>query len=338
LRVKPILILALQRLILVAATYFCLAGSINAAETVTPVEDRRNAEQTFLTYPEWFLVHSPKEMAAFFKQNLPGNFPYFAHIGQFWSSYEAVYDRTKDEFPFNSEYHTILVVIGTSTAVEYGIKGAYEYTLGRLSERTAGSEFTEEDRLGAAVAQEYVDFIVERPWYEFDFFSGFQRLWTDTSFFGDNMLRKLERKYVLSSEYLVKSLYARLIGFGSAASFDAPVHKTAVVASWPESGSQKSELIYLPRYQPFTDAAIELSRQNVVFEEIAGNNGRIVISLLGKEGWDAELANSTLLLQQPIITRPGLYRHIVEVDIRQLSLALQKSQLDGLTVEHIYDF
>jgi hypothetical protein len=96
--------------------------------------------------------------------------------------------------------------------------------------------------------------------------------------------------------------------------------------------------IYLPRYQPFTDAAIELSRQNVLFEEIAGNNGRIVISLLGEEGWNAERANSTLLLQQSIITRPGLYRHIVEVDVRQLSFALQKLQLDGLAVEHIYDF
>ncbi len=62
----------------------------------------------------------------------------------------------------------------------------------------------------------------------------------------------------------------------------------------------------------------------------------IVISLLGKDGWNAERANSTLLLQQPIITRPGLYRHIVEVDIRQLSFALQKSHLDGLAVEHIY--
>ena len=328
----------LQRLVLAVVTTICLTGPINAGETVTPLEYRRNAEQTFLTYPEWFLVHSPNEMAAFFRHNLPGNFPYFAHIGQFWSSYGAVYERTKDEFPFNGEYHTVLTVIGTSTALEYGIKGAYEYTLGRLSERTAGSEFTEEDRLGAEVAQEYVDFIVERPWYEFDFFNCFTRLWSDTSFFGSNMMRKLERKYILSSEYLVKSLYARLIGFGSAASFDAPVHKTAVVASWPDSGSQQAELIYLPRYQPFTDAAIELSRQNVLFAEIAGNNGRIVISLLGKEGWNADRADSTLLLQQPIITRPGLYRHIVEVDVRRLSFALQKTQLDGLTIEHIYDF
>jgi hypothetical protein len=336
--VKPAPIPALRRLALVAATCFCLAASINADEIVTPPEDRRNAEQTFLTYPEWFLVHSPNEMAAFFRQNLPGNFPYFSHIGQFWSSYGVVYERTRDEFPFNGEYHTVLTVIGISTTVEYGIKGAYEYTIGRLSERSAGAEFTQEDRLGAAVAQEYVDFIVERPWYEFDFFSCFKRLWTDTSFFGSNMLRKLERKYVLSSEYLVKSVYAKLIGFGSSASFDAPVHKTAVVASWPGLESQRTELIYLPRYQPFTDAAIELARQNVRFEEIAGNSGRIVVSLLGEHGWDAGTANSTLLLQQPVITRPGLFRHIIEVDVGQLGFALQKSRLDGMTVEHIYDY
>ena len=62
----------------------------------------------------------------------------------------------------------------------------------------------------------------------------------------------------------------------------------------------------------------------------------MVISLLGKDGWNAERANFTLLLQQPLIARPGLYRHIVEVDIRLLSFSLQKSQLDGLAAEHIY--
>jgi hypothetical protein len=53
-----------------------------------------------------------------------------------------------------------------------------------------------------------------------------------------------------------------------------------------------------------------------------------------KDVSNAERANSTLLLQQPIVTWPGLYRHVVEVEIRQLSFALQKSQLDGLAIEH----
>ena len=82
--VSPFAIPVLQRLVVVVVATICLAGPINAGETVTPLEYRRNAEQTFLTYPEWFLVHSPNEMAAFYRHNLPGTFPYFAHVSQFW--------------------------------------------------------------------------------------------------------------------------------------------------------------------------------------------------------------------------------------------------------------
>ena len=40
---------------------------------------------------------------------------------------------------------------------------------GRASEVTTTYGTTDEDRLGARVAQDYVDFIRDRPWYEFDF-------------------------------------------------------------------------------------------------------------------------------------------------------------------------
>ena len=38
---------------------------LEAVPVVTPEEHRRGPEQTFLTLPEWFLVHSPAEYAAF---------------------------------------------------------------------------------------------------------------------------------------------------------------------------------------------------------------------------------------------------------------------------------
>lgn len=313
-----------------------LSNQVTAKDVTTPESDIRNAEQTFLTYPEWFLVFSPNEFANFSVHNRPGNFPYMAHIGQFWTSYNAVHQRTKDEFPFNGEYHTVLIVIGVSTTLEYGLKGAYEFTIGRMTELTTGNEMTEEDRFGAMVARDYVDFILERPWYEFDFFASFKALWTETSFFGSNMIRKLERKYILSSEYLIKAAYANLIGYGSAASFDTPIHKTAVIAHWPDE--EKIELLQLPRYQPFTDAIVELAEQNVVLREIAGNDGRIAISLLGIQTWDPITAGSTLILQQPVITQPGVFRHIIEVEVEELIFALKRIKTDGLIVEHIYDY
>ena len=57
----------------------------------TAPEDRRTPDQTFLTFPEWYLVHSPAEYARYLSRGEPPSaFPLFAHIGQFWQGYAAV--------------------------------------------------------------------------------------------------------------------------------------------------------------------------------------------------------------------------------------------------------
>ena len=68
-----------------------LAGIVHAESPIAaPPEHRRGTEQTFLTFPEWFLVHSPAEYAVYVKENPPDTFPFWGHIGQFWKSYAAV--------------------------------------------------------------------------------------------------------------------------------------------------------------------------------------------------------------------------------------------------------
>ena len=113
----------------------CLATGASG-QPVTPVEQRRNEEQTYLTFPEWYLVYSPVEYAAFVKHSPPSAFPFFGHLRQFWSSYRYVYRATRDR-PLNTEYHVMIMVIGVSTTVEYALRSAYENVFGRLSELTA---------------------------------------------------------------------------------------------------------------------------------------------------------------------------------------------------------
>ena len=108
----------------------------------------------------------------------------------------------------------MVFVIGTSFTVENALKGLYENTIGRVTEWTSHGEPTPEDRFGARVAQEYVDFIRVDPWYEFSFFRRFQELWRETQFSGPHLLRKWERKLALSLEYLAKAQYAMLITLG----------------------------------------------------------------------------------------------------------------------------
>lgn len=329
-----------------------LAAATAAAPVRTPPEHRRGGDQTFLTFPEWFLVYSPDEYAAFVKERPPSEFPFFGHLRQFWSSYRAVYDATRRDYPVNSEYHVMIAVIGISTTAEYALRSAYENTLGRASEVTTTYGTTDEDRLGARVAQDYVDFIRDRPWYEFDFLAPLETLWRDTPAWGPGPLRKWERRYALTSEYLAKAGYAWLLRQGTAAAYGAAETTTAVVLDrvpegieaelprlrvlerFPDGGA----LVTLPRYDDFKDHAAAVARQGATFVEIAGNRGPILVTALVPSGWAPPVAGASLLFTQPILTRPGRQRAAVTVPVGALADLLRVLEREGHTLEHVYDY
>jgi len=319
----------------------------SAAEPITPTQHRRGAEQTFLTFPEWFLVHSPAEYAEFVRAQPPSEFPWFGHIGQFWSSYAAVTRATADQ-PLNAGYHVMILVIGISTTVEYALRAAYETVIGRLSALVMPPGMTAEDRYGARVAQAYVDFIRVRPWYEFDFFGALVGLWRDTPVWGPGPLRKWERRYALGTEYAVKAIYGWLIGLGTAASYEAARPDTVVLLDRlppsvtelralhvlaPAPGGQA--LVALPRYAAFRDVAIALARGGANFVEIAGNRGPILISLRVPQRWSASPEQTRVLFAQPILTQPGTKRVALIVPVAALARVLRAL---GAQVEHIYDY
>jgi hypothetical protein len=323
------------------------AGPLPAAEPLTPPQHRRGAEQTFLTYPEWFLVHSPAEYAAFVRTQTPSDFPWFGHIGQLWSSYAAVTRATRDQ-PFNAGYHVMILVIGVSTTVEYALRAAYETIVGRLSALAMPPGMTAEDRYAAGAAQAYVDFIRLRPWYEFDFFGTLVGLWRDTPAWGPGMPRKWERRYALSTEYVVKAIYGWLIGLGTAASYEAARPDTAVLLDGlpPSVGELRAlrilalaprgqALVSVPRYAAFRDYAVLLARGGANFVEIAGNRGDILLSLRVPQDWSAVPARTRVLFAQPILTQPGTQRVALVVPVAVLGSVLRSL---GSQVEHIYDY
>jgi hypothetical protein len=312
--------------------------------------DRRAPDQTFLTFPEWFLVFSPAEYAELLHDGKPpSDFPFFGHIAQFWKAYAQVIRATRP-YPFNGEYHTMIVVIGASTTVEYGLKGAYETLVGRLGELAATPDATAEDRLAAEQAQAYVDFIRVRPWYEFDFVAPLKRLWMRTPYWGPHPLRKWERRYLLTSEWLVKAGYAAAIEKATRSSFDVPLTTTAAVveglpddaeAGLPElqrlqrQGAQT--LVALPRYQAFTAYATALSRRGVRFDDIAGNRGVILVSVVVPAAQPASLGTS-VLIRQPISTRAGYERRVLQVPVARLHELLADGAAGGERVEHVFDY
>src|SRR6202789_453037 len=329
--------------LLLGAMFFCaltgwhataLASDNGAAHVVAAPADRRGEEQTFLTFPEWFLVFSPAEYADFVRTHYPDEFCFWGHIGQLWSSYGQVIHQTRarDE-PTNWGYHVMIMVIGVSTTVEYAIRSAYEQLIGRISALSGGR--TAEDDFGAQVAQEYVDFIRVRPWYEFDFTARLKRLWTQTSLFGPYPFRKLERRSALTTEYLVKAVYGKIIEKATHSAYEKPILTTSVVVGpWPACErappnvalvSQPKEdeaQLSLPRYQDFMAPAMALAICGADFREIAGNRSVILVSALGPLG-QAQPSDTEIMIRQPIITQPGKEREVLIIPVTKLASVLR---------------
>jgi hypothetical protein len=319
------------------ALLLCCAFAHLACAQTTPTADRRGEDQTFLTYPEWFLVYSPDEYAAHLERGgAPSAFPYFGHVGQFWNAYGAIARETGARYAFNGEYHTMIAVIGASTTLEYGLRGAYEKTIGRASELARFGVDTDEDRLQREVARDYVDFIALEPWYKYDFARRLKQVWTDASWLGRAPLRKWERKWALTTEYGAKAIYGWLIAKATHASFDVPI-PTTLARVRRASGAE--ELVTLPRYQPFTRAALALAEGGAEFVEIAGNRGVILVTAQASAGWREPGAwPYRTMFRQKILTAEDRQRVAVVVPVAELSSALRMLSREPFALEHVYDY
>jgi hypothetical protein len=323
---------------------------LQPAAAATPLADRRPADNTFLTGPEWFLVFSPAEYAAYLPHHAPSRFPFIGHVGQFWQGYAAVTRADTVPHP-NYSYHLMIAVIGVSTTIEYGLKELYETVAGRFSEAMAGAgdspPDTAEDRLAARTEADYVTFIKLQPWYEFDFVTPLKAVWSDTGLSGAHALRKWERKYMLTSEYAAKAAYGWALGKATRASYDRPIERTYVISrgfAGPlppgvtrTQGGREGDAFLLPRYQAFTAAAEALAEGGADFREIAGNRGAIMVSVVTSNSFKPPWGG-TLLYRQDILTQPGASRAVLSYPVPTLAIALRALKAMTIPVEHVYDY
>jgi hypothetical protein len=311
----------------------------------------RPEDDTYLSYPEWYIVWSYQEKADFQERSLPSGFPYFGEVRQYWNSYCCISRLTRGKYAFNGGEQVMLVVIGTSFSAEYILKGLYEKTIGRLSEWTSGHQMVEEDRYAYKVAREYADFVHVRPFYEFHFAPHVGELWRETHLWGPHPLRKWERKFFLTADFAAEAFYSWVIEKGTYATYG---HEPAETYAWIDSANRmlleqpprvmvvsqvgsQAFIVDIPRYQEFTKIASGLAERGVHFVEIAGN-GEILISVLAQDSSHFDGSGAHEVFSNPVLTNPGIRRIILACEVPSLHSVLLSLRSRGITVEHIYDY
>ncbi len=309
----------------------------------------RDEESTYLTYPEWYIVYSAHEYADGLKSK-PSSFPYLRATAQFWCGYDAMNAATK-QYGYNGDRQLMLSVIGVSFSAENIFKSVYENTIGRVSEFLAFGAITDEDTYAQKVADDYANFLHTIPWYEYPYGEKLKGLWTETSFFGPGIIRKAERKTILTIEYSVKATYAALIKKATKAIFVPPPLSIQMLAqdvpydialrvpgvTLVKQIDPYTAILELPRYEEFTKVIITLAEIGLEFVDIAGNND-IFVTLIAQDGWISTRKDSYVMFDQPILTQPGKKRVGVRVPVSSLQRFIRELQNESVVIEHVYDY
>jgi len=309
----------------------------------------RATTNSVLSYPEWYIVYAYQDFAAVLATGDEHRFRYLASVEDYWTGFCAVNRVAAAQGGSEADEKAMLYVIGVSFTAEMAIKGAYETTVGWLFAWLRGDRKTNEDRLALAVASEYAGFLGQEPWYLYPFRDQVHRLWHDTAFDWSSPVRAAERRFALTAEWSVKTVYAKAIGAAAGLS-PADLDIESVVGGLDEADhaadpaiemvrplDDGKQLIRTPRYAAFTQILLDLSARGRPIYEIAGND-RIFATLLVPPDVAVTMPGLQPIFADEIQSRPGWRRQGVELAVPMMSQAMAALQARGVVVEHLYDY
>jgi hypothetical protein len=330
------------------------ATSAAAPATALPAIDekgyRRKLDNTFFTFPEWYIVYSFEDFGRFLDRSSESHFNYLGHILGFWRSFCTINRALPAAAEFRTEVKTMIYIIGVSYSIEYAIKGIYENTIGRLFEWIRGEKRTPQDEYARAVLQDYAAFLYTIPWYKYPFrekLDGLMALSAPTP----SQARTWERDFALGSEYFIKIGYAWLIQKGlDASSDDEPRDIMFVVATLPpevlaaepritpiRALSPQWQLVQTPRYKDFTEIVLGLLDRGIPLAEIAGNR-EIMITVIAPNATTLDVKDATELFSLDLDAKPGFRRAGLKARIDRLVDINRELKARGASIEHFYDY
>jgi len=317
--------------------------------TVAEADYRRAEGDSYLTYPEWYIVHAYADLAGVTRQSSESSFDYLSSAAGFWKSFCRATIAAGKVGPVTAEQKTTNYIIGLSFTGEMAVIGAYERTIGALTAWLRGPRRTAEDEFALSVADDYAAFLQQTPWYRYPFFPTLARFWRETPFGGGNVVRSAERRLALTLEYGGKGLYAIPIGALAGVS-PADLTIRSVVSRLDDDDlaadprikklrdlDDRSTLIETPRYQEFTDIARRLGARGRYFFEIAGNQ-RILTTILAPENATIMTPNAEKLFVISLQSRPGWRRIGLDTKVRELANQIGFVEKQGAEFEHAYDY
>jgi hypothetical protein len=320
-----------------------------AFQSELPKTARRQEINSYLTYPEWSIVHAYEDLAAVTRASSESDYNYIGAIRRYWSSLCGITKMASSRDTISAEYKVLLHVIGLSFAGEMAVKGLYEKTLGRVTAWLRGPTRTPEDTFALALADDYAAFLRQTPWYQYPFASKLWHFWRDTPLAGGNVIRKLERRIALTLEWGTKSIYAQLLGLGAAAS-PAPLRIQSVIAGLTQADVDAEPrlkvlrtlpsgqaIVETDRYRTFTEIMQTLAKRGRAFTEIAGNQN-ILVTVLAPQKLAPMPGGAVELFQVPVAARPGWRRIALDVKVGELTAVIDYVAQAGWSLEHVYDY
>jgi hypothetical protein len=333
--------------------YGCAPGDTLASGAGFGIDDPKYARaegDSFLTYPEWYIVYAYSDLAGVTRASSESSFDYFRSIKGFWSSLCEARRASSSGRPATQDQMVTDYIIGSSFMAEMAVQGLYERTIGALTVAWRGSSRTKEDEFNQALLDDYAKFLEQTPWYSYPFADKLSALWKVPF---ELSLRSLERRFSLSLQYGFKSVYAKAIGaLAGLSPADLEIGSVVIVPSakaLPEDSriravrevrskdGRQGILVITPRYQVFTDIIREIGARGLSFAKIAGNT-RILTTVLVPPGDLPRIDGAKPIFEIDVQSMPGWRRVGYDTQVTAVAALPAEVEARGARFEHAYDY
>lgn len=309
---------------------------------------RRPAGDTFLVYPEWYVIDAYGDLAAVARANSESAFDYGRSIAGFWISLCATTEAASRSGAIPVDRKIGNYLAGYVFSTEMGIKGIWERTLGAAAVWLRGPVRTSEDEVGLRILNEYATFLKKSPGGQFPFAQERDRFWRETPTAGDGFARRWERRAAIVMGYTARGFYSHPAAqLDPAAPADRKIKGVvdrldkADLAAEPRIVKLRdlpdgAVLVETPRGVEFPEIFRRLAERGRDFVEIAGAR-RILTTVLVPPDKTIDFGGAREIFSTPVQAKPGWRRIGFDTDLETAAGQIALVEGQGAIFERAYD-